>query len=163
MELSLTATLSRPLPGLTPSLFHTPPFVDEQDFESYALMGREDWTRSRMTYGQKHALMGAVVALLRETCGAEMIVNSRMPAVARMPDAMLGDDVFFALDVAAERAALAAEGLSVLTVEEGFARHPLEYGDNRLRLTWTNPPADAAGRLGAAAAGLAALGLEVLS
>lgn len=159
--LALTAALNRPIPEVTPSLFHTPPFFGEQDFESYALMGREDWTRSRVTYGQKHALMAAVVTLLRETCGAEMVVTSRMPAVARMPDAMLGEDIVVVMDVATERDAIAAEGRSVIGVEEGFARHPLERGDNRLRLTWANPPADGAARLAAVAAALPALGLEI--
>jgi hypothetical protein len=64
-----------------------------------------------------------------------------------MPAAMLGDDIFVALDLEAEAHRYLAKGRSVVTVYEALLRYATEEGRNELVLTWHLPPADGEARL----------------
>lgn len=143
--------------------FHTPPFHDDLDFESYRLMGRASWPASRVTYERKYELLGEILGIIRrEAAGLfdEILVYSRMPSIMRMPKPLFGADVFFLLGLEDECERLAAEGVRLFALREGFLRHALEDGDNRMSLRWFNAPDGAAAVMERIAAGLSACGLD---
>ncbi|MNG28097.1 hypothetical protein D3C84_1133090 [compost metagenome] len=67
-----------------------------------------------------------------------------MPSIMRMPKSLFGKDLFFLLGLEDECERLAAKGVSLFGLREGFLRHMLEDGDNRLLLRWYNAPVGAA-------------------
>lgn len=145
-----------------PSALHTPAFSDVLDFDSYRRLGRESWPRSFVTYERKYELLSEIVALLRAETGAacaEIIAYSRMPSIMRMPPELFGDDLFFVTDPDGESDRIAAQGISHLVLRDGFLRHSLEDGDNRLTLRWRLAPADADQIMARVAAGLERLGI----
>jgi len=119
--------------------FHTPPFHDDLDFESYRMLGREAWPRSFVTYERKYELLAEIVTILRaEAAGLfdEILFYSRMPSIMRMPKDLFGPDLFFLVDLDAESRTLQAAGISHFAVREGFLRHMLEDGDNTVQIDW---------------------------
>lgn len=161
LEGRLTQVYKPNLP--TPSGFYTPPFHDDLDFDSYRLLGRGVWPASKVTYERKYELLAEIFTVLRRHAAGrfdELVCAARMPATIKMPEALFGDDVFFVLGLDEAVAQLRAEGRNFLALEEGFLRHLLEDGDNRLRLRWFSPPEDARELLERIAADLAPSGLS---
>lgn len=123
--------------------FHTPPFHDDLDFESYRLLGRSVWPQSFVTYERKYELLAEIVSILREQAAGqfhEILFYSRMPSVMRMPKELFGPDLFFVVDLEAESQTLQRAGVAHFAVREGFLRHMLEDGDNSLTIDWHGAP-----------------------
>lgn len=145
-----------------PSALHTPPFEDVLDFDSYRRMGRARWPRSFVTYERKYELLAEIVRLIRtETAefGTEIIAYSRMPSIMRMPPELFGSDIFFVTDPEGESDRIAAQGINHIVLREGFLRHALEDGDNRLTLRWRLAPKGAWASMIALSEGFEALGI----
>lgn len=144
--LGLLARTYRPgKPAL--SGFHTPQFHDNLDFESYRLLGRGSWPVSRVTYERKYELLSDIVGILRheaEGLFQEILIYSRMPSIMRMPPPLFGKDLFFLVGLEDECERLSDTGGSFFGLREGFLRHMVEDGDNRLLLRWYNAPEGAA-------------------
>lgn len=136
---------------LTLSDFYLVPFHDDLDFESFSILGaarERPWPPVLLNYTQKYALMSKVLDALRKCChGTDIVLNSRMPSTLRMPAAMLGDDIFVALDLEAEANRYLAKGHSVIAVHEALLRYATEEGRNELVVSWHLPPADVEARL----------------
>lgn len=125
------------------SVFNTPAFDDDLDFDSYRMLGRGTWPASRVTYERKYELLSEIFDLIRKHAAgqfSEMLVYSRMPSIMRMPKPLFGPDVFFLLGLDDEAQRLQPTGLSFLTIREGFVRHALEDGDNQITVRWFNAP-----------------------
>ena len=148
-ELIYCGTLTRPpqpgKPGKAGA--YVPAFADVLDYDSYRLMTQPVVTQAHVSYPQHYTLLAALIGRLRQIPGIdEILVNSRMPSVVRLPEALFGINLFFVNDVATEARLVAAEGRSVVAVVERFLRHSIERADNSLTIRWLNPPkgADAA-------------------
>lgn len=64
------------------------------------------------------------------------VITAMMPGGMRLPARLLQPDVFLVHHVADEVRRLLRNGCSLLVIEESIIRHPLEAGDNTLRLCW---------------------------
>lgn len=152
---------------LTRSDFYLVPFHDDQDFESFEILGRQrswPWPKVLLNYTQKDQLLSSVLGAVRECCkgcDTQLVLNSRMPSTTRIPAAMLGDDVFVVIDVEAEAQRYLARGRSVITLQEGLIRYATESGANELLVTWYLAPADGAQRLQALGQHLQAIGFAL--
>lgn len=145
-----------------PSALHTPGFTDVLDFDSYRRLGRESWPRSFVTYERKYELLAEIIAAIRTVTAphcAEIIAYSRMPSIMRMPPELFGNDLFFVTDLDGESDRIADQGISHMAMRDGFLRHSLEDGDNRLTLRWRHAPNDAPERIGQLAEMLKDLGI----
>ncbi|WP_321818278.1 MULTISPECIES: hypothetical protein [unclassified Paraburkholderia] len=121
------------------------PFHDDADFACYAMLSacRPRGTRALLTYESKYALLAALIDEVRTTLDprpAEVIVNVRMPGIARMPAGMFGDDIVVVDDVSAEVRRLRREGARFVAIRESLIRYPLEAGNNTLQLAWFGAP-----------------------
>lgn len=146
--------------------FHTPPFHDDLDFDSYRLLGCGSWPASRVTYEHKYALMSDIVGILRheaEGLFEEILIYSRMPSIMRMPKPLFGKDLFFLLGLEDECERLSVTGISFFAMREGFLRHMVEDGDNRLLLRWYNAPPGAAMAMARIADALNACGIKQIA
>lgn len=140
------------------------PFDDDLDFDTFAALGsprKLPWPKVLVNYSQKYDLLCEVLETLRAQCKeTEFIVNARMPSTIRMPAPMLGDDIFFVLDVEAAALYSRRSQRSVVTVTEGLIRYAMEEGANQLVIRWYNGPSDAKNRFDAVAQRLAELGFR---
>ncbi|GAA4222718.1 hypothetical protein GGQ68_001020 [Sagittula marina] len=124
---------------------YVPPFYDALDFDSYRLMGRARTARAFVTYPDHYALLAAILGEVRAGCGPEIdeiLINSRMPSVVRLPADFFGTNVLFLNDPEDEAVRLAKTGVQVLVIRERFVRHTVEAADNGLSLLWWNAPED---------------------
>ena len=64
------------------------------------------------------------------------VMTAMMPGGLRLPARLLQDDIFLLHQVDKEAKRLFIDGYSVLAIEESIIRHPLESGNNHLRLRW---------------------------
>ncbi|MGL6211539.1 MAG: hypothetical protein ACRC14_17090 [Paracoccaceae bacterium] len=162
-QMTFHGTLTRPWqpgrPGKAGA--YVPTFDDALDFDSYRLMTQPTVTQAHVSYPQHYALLTALITALRQLPGIdEILVNSRMPSVVRLPEAVFGINLFFVNDVMAEAQRVAAEGLSVVAVDERFLRHSIERADNSLTILWLNPAEGAAAAWAAVVALLPGFGIE---
>lgn len=137
-----------------------PPQVEsETDFAAYRAFAKTDWPPILMNFAQKHRFMDELLTSIRRHLGGEfdlLLMTCRVPGVMRFPAAFNAEDVFKIAEIEPEASRLAAQGLRLLTLREGFVRHPMEQGANELELTLRG--GSESGRRG-----FAALGAEILA
>jgi len=138
-------TLCQPwLPGKpTRAKAYVPAFHDVLDFDSYRLMGHIPAVRAHVTYPDHYALLLAILNVITEESNGgiqEILINSRMPSVVRVPQDFFGRNVLFLNAPRLEAERIAVEGTNVLVIEERFLRHTVEDADNSLKLAWFNAP-----------------------
>ena len=125
------------------------PFYDDQDFETYEILGRKvrtRWVETRVNYPQKYDLLSEVLAIIRrwaEPVQYEILLNSQVPSIIRMPSSMLGGDIFVVVDVEMEARRLMEQGRCIIAVREGVIRYGYEQGSNELIIEWFNAPFEA--------------------
>lgn len=162
--LSFHATLQRPpypeeiqRAGLLP-----PQIATETDFAAYRAFAKVKWAPVLLNFQQKYRFMEGLLAAIRNHLGGEfdlILMTCRVPGVLRFPAAFNAEDIFKVATLEPEAGRLRARGLRVLTVHEGFVRHPMEVGGNELALTFDAPSDAAADGFTALCAEITASGL----
>lgn len=130
------------------SSFRQLELMSEADFIAYHELARSRWAPVWMSFAQKSRFMMAVYQHLVETVWDDvdrMIMVARVPSV-RMPLELGQEKILQVVDLAPEVQRLEALGESFLSLYDGFVRHPLESGNNELRLQWHRPRAEHAAR-----------------
>jgi hypothetical protein len=130
------------------SSFRQLELVTESDFIAYHELARSRWAPVWMSFSQKSRFMTAVYQHLVETVWDDvdrMIMVARVPSV-RMPLELGQEKILQVVELAPEVQRLDALGESFLSLYDGFVRHPLESGNNELRLQWHRPRGEHAAR-----------------
>lgn len=149
----------------TPAKAYVPPFSDVLDFDSYRLMGQNPSVRAHVTYPDHYALLLAILNVITHESDLqidEILINSRMPSVVRVPQDFFGRNVLFLNEPLREAKLIAADGAQVLVIEERFLRHSVENADNSLKVTWFNAPTGAEAAMDRMADGFDALGIHAV-
>ncbi|WP_299945145.1 hypothetical protein [uncultured Microbulbifer sp.] len=68
-----------------------------------------------------------------------LLLRMQMPAGGRMPREFLHEQVLMLQDVSNEEAILTQEGKAYLVIEDTLIRHPLEAGQNTIRVRISSP------------------------
>lgn len=130
------------------SSFRQLELVTESDFIAYHELARNRWAPVWMSFAQKSRFMVAVYQHLVETVWDDvdrMIMLARVPSV-RMPLELGQEKILQVVELEPEVQRLDALGESFLSLYDGFVRHPLESGNNELRLQWHRPRGEHAAR-----------------
>ena len=112
------------------------PLVGEHDFAIAGAFHGSHGTPVLLNYAEHVELLALLVStFLVQIPELDMIVvRMRLPTQGRLPRELLQDKVLL-LDVLTEElGSLNIEHINVLEIEDRFLRHPLEIGDNRIRL-----------------------------
>ena len=128
------------------SSFRQLELVTEADFLAYHELARPRWAPVWMSFAQKNGFMTQVYRHLVETVWDDvdrMIMVARVPSV-RMPLELGQEKILQVVELESEIQRLDALGESFLSLYDGFIRHPLESGNNELRLQWHRPRGDRA-------------------
>lgn len=128
------------------STFRQLELFTEADFVAYHEMARSRWAPVWMSFQQKSRFMTAIYQQLVETVWDDidrLIMVARVPSV-RMPLELGQEKILQVVDMESEIQRLDALGESFLSLYDGFVRHPLESGNNELRLQWHHPRGDQA-------------------
>jgi hypothetical protein len=162
--LTFHATLQRaPYPeeiqrtGLLP-----PQIATETDFAAYRAFAKAEWAPVLLNFQQKYRFMEGILAAIRNHLGGDfdlILMTCRVPGVLRFPTAFNADDIFKVAALEPEACRLRARGLRLLTLHEGFVRHPMEVGGNELAMTLDAPTDAAAVRFAALCEEITASGL----
>lgn len=163
--LYLDGILNAPWCPGTPTLAkaYVPTFSDVLDFDSYRLMGHVPKVPAHVTYPDHYALVLAIVNVITQEAGDsldEILINSRMPSVVRMPQELFGRNVLFLNTPWGEAERIAQTGTRVMVIEERFLRHSVEDADNSLKLGWFNAPQGGEAALRRMAGKLAPFGIR---
>jgi hypothetical protein len=135
----------------------------ESDFVAFQQMARSRWAPVWMSFSQKSRFMSQVYQHILETVWDDvdrMLMVARVPSV-RMPIELGQDKILQVVELAPEIQRLEALEESFLSLYDGFVRHPMESGNNELRLQWHRPRgADAAPKFDKLCEKLRAMGLQ---
>lgn len=94
-----------------------------------------------------HLLEQIIIAAFTHLPSLERcVMTAMMPGGVRLPVRLLMEDIFLVHDLEEETQRLRHSGCCLLAIEERIIRHPLEAGDNTLRLRWFNAKAPTAGQ-----------------
>ncbi|MBV8753545.1 MAG: hypothetical protein JO309_01555 [Pseudonocardiales bacterium] len=164
MTLSFEAQLtSAPYAGtIIPSNRHPAVLDSEDDFAAAAQFARRSWAPVLMSFAQRHAFMARVFEKIRTVLAdriRRVVLHGRVPHGERMPPELASEGVFIVTELQPEVIRLTQTGESFLTFYEGFVRHPMEIGNNDVRIEWHNFPEDGPARFAALGDELLALGL----
>lgn len=113
----------------------------EMDFVAYAQLARPNWAPVWMSFPQKCRFLGSIVQHIVDTVWDDidlLLMICRVPGI-RMPLELGQEKIFQVVELEPEIERLAALGQSFLSMDEGFVRHPMEIGNNDLRLQWHLP------------------------
>lgn len=113
----------------------------EADFVAYHEMARNRWAPVWMSFVQKSRFMVDIYQCLAETVWNDidhMVMVARVPSV-RMPLELGQEKILQVVELQSEIDRLNKLGESFLSMYEGFVRHPLESGNNDVRLEWHQP------------------------
>ena len=135
----------------------------EADFVSYRALARPTWAPVLMSFPQKGRFLSSILTCMLNTVWDDvdrLLMVCRVPGI-RMPLELGQDKILQVVELAPEVERLSALGESFLAMDEGFVRHPLETGNNELRLQWHGARAhDAAEKFAALCNALRSLGLH---
>lgn len=123
------------------STFRQLELFTEADFAAYHELARRTWAPVLMSFSQKSRFMTELYGHLLKTVWDDidrLILIARVPSV-RMPQELGQEKIIQVVELESEVQRLDALGESFLSLDEGFVRHPLEWGANELRLQWHRP------------------------
>lgn len=135
--IEITAALVRnPYPHL-PKLCaaRTLPLEREVDFEAFSILPVNS-SPMMLNYAEHYRLIVELLACMKtfEPKFDAFLLRMQMPAGGRMPKEFLDQRVLMLQDVSGEESILQREGKSYLAIEDSLPRHPLEAGDNKIRI-----------------------------
>lgn len=135
----------------------------ESDFAAFQQMARSRWAPVWMSFSQKSRFISQIYQHIADTVWNDidhLLMVARVPSV-RMPMELGQDKILQAVEMAPEIQRLEALEESFLSLYEGFVRHPMEGGNNEVRLQWHSPRcSDAAPKFQDLCERLRALGLR---
>lgn len=135
----------------------------EADFVAYHELARNRWAPVWMSFAQKSRFMTELYQRLVETVWDDidrMVMVARVPSV-RMPVELGQEKILQVVELQPEIDRLDEMGESFLSLYEGFVRHPLEIGNNEVRLEWHRPRGEqAASKFDLLTQRLCAMGLK---
>jgi len=130
------ALVRNPYPDL-PKLCaaRTLPLQGEVDFEAISILPVNS-NPMLLNYAEHYRLIVELLARIDtfETKPDTFLLRMQMPAGGRMPKEFLDERVLMLQDVSGEEAILQSEGKLYIAIEDTLPRHPLEAGDNKIRI-----------------------------
>jgi hypothetical protein len=121
--------------------------TNEYDYAScHQLRASGDHICFHVSYSEKYQLLEWLLGLAREELQPleRILLTAKQPSAVRYPPCLLAEDVFMCHDASAQAQRMQDIGRPTLVIKDTLVRHPLEYGDNRIELSWIGPQLDPA-------------------